>query len=66
MRVSLNLNLVARTTKGGQHIFKHFVEGQGLGGYLNGTIPIPIDERDKPTCSQNNSKEVTWIQNSIL
>lgn len=49
---------------------KNFVEGNGLLGYLDGTIPHPTitggsSRRLKTiaTWNQNNAKVVTWILN---
>lgn len=35
---------------------KHFVEGQGLFGYINDTTLEPTEEKAKATWVQNNSK----------
>lgn len=46
----------------------HYMDGQGLGGYLDGTTSAPVDDKDAKattTWTQNNSKVVTWILNSI-
>eukprot|EP00268_Persea_americana_P045371 TRINITY_DN4622_c0_g1_i1.p1 TRINITY_DN4622_c0_g1~~TRINITY_DN4622_c0_g1_i1.p1 ORF type:complete len:229 (+),score=31.44 TRINITY_DN4622_c0_g1_i1:829-1515(+) len=44
---------------------QHFVEGKGLGGFLDGTTAQPTDDaKFAATWSQNNSKVVTWILNS--
>lgn len=40
------------------------MEGQGLSGYLDGTVTIPTEEKAKATLNQNNSDVVTWILNS--
>ena len=45
---------------------QHFVESQGLGGFLDGTTVKPTDgDKSIATWSQNNSKVVTLILNSI-
>lgn len=37
----------------------HFMEGQGLIGYLVGTVTEPTEKKSIATWSQNNSKVVT-------
>ena len=47
---------------------RNFVEGQGLFGYLDGSIPRPhitTDSKGLATWSKENAKVVTWILNSI-
>eukprot|EP00268_Persea_americana_P025756 TRINITY_DN25109_c1_g1_i1.p1 TRINITY_DN25109_c1_g1~~TRINITY_DN25109_c1_g1_i1.p1 ORF type:complete len:194 (+),score=28.25 TRINITY_DN25109_c1_g1_i1:528-1109(+) len=55
---------------------KNFVEGKGMLGYLDGTVPKPLvdsssiasrtaDEKAVATWNQNNAKVVTWILNSV-
>lgn len=44
---------------------QHFVEGKGLVEFLHGTTTEPKDAEERHTWSQNNSKVVTWILNSI-
>ena len=49
---------------------KNFVEGQGLFGYLDGTItkpptPSTTDSEALATWSKVNAKVITWILNSI-
>lgn len=43
---------------------KHFVQGQGLSEYLDGTTTEPKYGKDKTTWIENNSI-VTWILNSV-
>lgn len=59
-------NSMAKITWHGHSISQHFVEGQGLGGFLDGTTVKPTDgDKSIATWSQNNSKVVTLILNSI-
>ena len=49
---------------------KNFVEGQGLFGYLDGSITKPqitsaTDSKSLATWSKENAKVITWILNSI-
>ena len=49
---------------------KNFVEGQGLFGYLDGTVtkpptPSSTDSKAIATWSEENAKVITWILNSI-
>ena len=49
---------------------KNFVEGQGLFGYLDGSITKPqptstTDSKNLATWSKENARVITWILNSI-
>ena len=47
---------------------KNFVEGQGLFGYLDGSITKPTTTTDTKALaiwSKENAKVITWILNSI-
>lgn len=44
---------------------KHFVQGQGLAGFLDGTSLQPTGDKAKANWTQNNSKVVTCILNSV-
>lgn len=60
--------LNGRNYMGWSFHLEHFVKGQGLHGYLDGTTKAPTDEKDEKgnySLDEYNSKVVTWILNSI-
>jgi hypothetical protein len=69
---SVNVQLKGENYPYWSYVMKNFLMGKDMWGYIDGTSVKPMDRKDADkytealkTWNKNNSKVITWINNSV-